>query len=162
MGDSGTLRRDAGIGTSRGPQKRIELLMKWNWNQIRTRASNRTRHGMGRHIWLFTLALIPLVACTPERRSPDAIREDTARVTSEATKDAKAVAQGVVDGLKQKGPVNINKASEEDLKSLPGIDAPAARRIVDGRPYDSGSDLVKKHLISREEYNHIADKIVAR
>jgi len=136
--------------------------MKWNWNQIQTRASKRTRQAMGRYIWLFMLALIPLVACTPERRSPDAIREDTARVTSEATKDAKAVAKGVVEGLREKGPVNINKASEEDLQSLPGIDAPAARRIVDGRPYDSGGELVKKHLISSEEYNRIADKIVAR
>jgi len=136
--------------------------MKWNWNQIQTRASKRTLQAMGRYIWLFMLALIPLVACTPERRSPDAIREDTARVTSEATKDAKAVAKGVVEGLREKGPVNINKASEEDLKSLPGIDAPAARRIVDGRPYDSGSELLKKHLVSREEYNRIADKIVAR
>lgn len=112
--------------------------------------------------WLFTLALIPLVACTPERRSPDAIREDTARATSEATKDVKAVAQGVAEGLKQKGPVNINKASETDLESLPGIDEAAARRIVDGRPYDAGSDLVKKHLISRTEYDRIANKIVAR
>ena len=136
--------------------------MEWNWNEIRTRASNRTRYGLGIYIWLFTLALIPLVACTPERRSPDAIREDTARATSEATRDAKAVAKGVVEGLKEKGPVNINKASEEDLQSLPGINAPAARRIIDGRPYDSGSELVKKHLISREEYNRIADKIVAR
>jgi len=136
--------------------------MKWNWNEIRMRASNGSRLGMGRYVWLFTLVLIPLVACTPERRSPDAIREDTARATSEATRDAKAVAKGVVEGLKEKGPVNINKASEEDLQSLPGIDAPAARRIVDGRPYDSGGELVKKHLISREEYNRIADKIVAR
>ena len=136
--------------------------MKRTWNENCKRVWNRTRHGMGRYIWLFTLALIPLVACTPERRSPDAIREDTARVTSEATRDAKAVAKGVVEGLREKGPVNINKASEEDLQSLPGIDAPAARRIVDGRPYDSGSELVKKHLISREEYNRIASKIVAR
>jgi DNA uptake protein ComE-like DNA-binding protein len=113
-------------------------------------------------MWLFTVILIPLVACTPEKRSPDAIRDDTARVTSEATRDAKAVAQGVVQGLKQKGPVNINKAPEKDLESLPGIDATTAQRIVNSRPYDSGSDLVKKRLISRAEYNRIADKIVTR
>ena len=111
---------------------------------------------------LFTLALLPLAACTPERRSPDAIREDTARATSEATKDAKAVAQGVAEGLKQKGPVNINKASESDLQTLPGIDETTARKIVADRPYDSGSDLMKKHLISRAEYDKISDKIVAR
>jgi len=112
--------------------------------------------------WLFTLALTPLAACTPEKRSPDAIREDTARATSEATKDVKAVAQGVVEGLKQKGPLNINKASENDLETLPGIDEAAARRIVDGRPYDNGSDLIKKHLISKAEYDRIASRIVAK
>ena len=32
--------------------------------------------------------------------------------------------------------MNINKASEKDLESLPGIDEAAARRIVDDRPYD--------------------------
>lgn len=112
--------------------------------------------------WLFTLTLIPLAACTPEKRSPDAIRQDTARATSEAAKDVKAVAQGVAEGLKQKGPVNINKASETDLEALPGIDEAAARRIVEGRPYDAGSDLVKKHLVSKTEYDRIADKIVAK
>jgi hypothetical protein len=152
----------AGRGASRCPPNRIELRMKWKSNENRTRASNRSWYGLGRNIWLFTLALIPLAACTPEKRSPDAIREDTARVTSEATRDAKAVAKGVVEGLREKGPVNINKASEQDLESLPGIGETTARRIVDGRPYDSGSDLVKKHLISREEYNRIASKIVAR
>jgi DNA uptake protein ComE-like DNA-binding protein len=114
-----------------------------------------------KHALLCILVLLPLVACTPERRSPDAIREDTAKATSEATRDAKAVAQGVVDGLKEKGPMNINKASADDLKTLPGIDDAIARRIVDGRPYDNSAELMKKHIISRAEYDRIADKIVA-
>ncbi|HEY1984287.1 MAG TPA: helix-hairpin-helix domain-containing protein [Terracidiphilus sp.] len=113
-------------------------------------------------IALSLLAVLPLAACTPERRSPDAIRQDTAKATSEATRDAKAVVQGVADGLKQKGPMNINKASVDDLKTLPGIDDTAANRIVNGRPWDSGGDLVRKHAISRAEYDKIADKIVAK
>jgi len=112
--------------------------------------------------WLLSLSLIPLAGCTPEKRSPDAIREDTAKATSEAAKDVKAAAQGVVEGLKQKGPVNINKASEKDLETLPGIDEAAARRIVDRRPYETGGELVKKHVVSRAEYDRIADKIVAK
>jgi DNA uptake protein ComE-like DNA-binding protein len=114
---------------------------------------------------LCTLVLLPLlalIACTPERRSPDAIREDTAKATADATRDAKAVVQGVADGLKQKGPININRASAEDLKALPGIDDDSARRIIDGRPYDNGGELVKKHVISRTEYDRIAEKIEAK
>ena len=77
-------------------------------------------------------------------------------------KDAKAVAQGVVDGLKQKGPVSLNKAPETDLKTLPGIDQDAAQRIIEGRPYDDASELVKKHIVSKAEYDRIADKITAK
>ncbi len=107
-------------------------------------------------------AVAVLTGCNTQQRSPDAIRADTARVTAEAKKDAKAVAQGVVDGLKTKGPVNINKASDDDLKTLPGIDQAAAERIIDGRPYASSGDLVKKHRVSKAEYDRIADKIVAK
>ena len=108
------------------------------------------------------LALIALTACTPHDRSPDEIREQTARATSTAARDAKAVTQGVVDGLKQQRTININRASSDDLKSLPGIDDAAARRIIDHRSYSDSEDLVKRRVISREEYDRIAGKIEAR
>jgi DNA uptake protein ComE-like DNA-binding protein len=109
------------------------------------------------------LALLSLTACTPQQQNPDEIRKRTADATSTAAKDAKAVAQGVVDGLKkQKGPVNINQASDSDLKTLPGIDQDGAQRIIEGRPYDDSSDLVKKHIVSKAEYDRIADKITAK
>ena len=113
--------------------------------------------------WMFcVVAVLCLTACTPERRSPDAIREDTAKATAEAARDAKAVVQGVAQGLREKGPVNINKASIDDLKALPGIDDAAANRIAEGRPWDNSYDLVKKHVISKAEYDRIASKIKAR
>lgn len=108
-----------------------------------------------------TIALFALTGCTSSQRSPDAIRQDTAKVTSTAVKDAKAVAKGMADGLKQKGPININKASADDLETLQGIDAPVARRIIAGRPYENSSELVKRHLISKDEYDQISGKIVA-
>lgn len=110
---------------------------------------------------LFTLSLFAIIGCSPAGRSPDAIRQDTAAVTSAAARDAKAVAQGVVDGLREKGPININKASVDDLKTLPGIDEPAANKIVAARPYKESSELVKRHLISKAEYDRIASHVVA-
>lgn len=78
-------------------------------------------------------------------------------------RDAKAVAQGVVDGVKHtKGPMNINTATADDLKSLPGIDDDSAHRIIEARPYDTASDLAKRHIVSHAEYNRIADKITAK
>jgi len=111
---------------------------------------------------LSAIVLLSLAACTPEKRSPDAIREDTARATKEAAKDAKAVAQGVMDGLKAKGPVNVNNASADDLKTLPGIDDAAAHRIIDNRPYGDSHDLVKKRVITKHAYDQIAGKVTAR
>ena len=51
---------------------------------------------------IFTLAVtLFLAGCTTHDRSPEEIRRETAHATSTATRDAKAVAQGVVDGVKQ-------------------------------------------------------------
>jgi DNA uptake protein ComE-like DNA-binding protein len=108
------------------------------------------------------LLLIALTACTPHDRSPDEIRAQTARATSTAVRDAKAVTQGVVEGVKQQRTININRASADDLESLPGIDVETAAHIIDHRPYADSEDLVKRHIITRAEYNRIAGKIEAR
>ncbi len=115
-----------------------------------------------RNVSACTLLLLILAGCSPASRSPDAIREDTAKATKEAAQDAKAVAQGVVEGLKEKGPIDINKASADDLKTLPGIDDGAAHRIVAGRPWADSTDLVKRHVITRAEYDRIASRIKAQ
>jgi DNA uptake protein ComE-like DNA-binding protein len=111
---------------------------------------------------ILPFVLFALTACTPHDRSPDEIRERTARATSTAARDAKAVAQGVVQGIKQQRTININRATAADLKSLPGIDEDAAGRIIDHRPYSDSEQLVKRHVISRAEYNRIAGKIETR
>jgi DNA uptake protein ComE-like DNA-binding protein len=67
-----------------------------------------------------------------------------------------------VEGVKQQRTININHASADDLKRLPGIDDAAAQRIVDHRPYSDSEDLVKHRVISRAEYDRIAGKIEAR
>lgn len=110
----------------------------------------------------FALALILVVGCSRADRSPDAIRQNTAKATSAAVRDAKAVAKGVAEGLKAKGPLNLNKASADDLEALPGMDAAHAERIVAGRPYQDSSELVKRRLVTKAEYNRIADKVTTR
>lgn len=108
------------------------------------------------------LAVLLLTGCTNASRSPDAIRQDTASATAAAARDAKAVAQGVVEGLKTKGPLNINRASQTDLANLPGIDDATAQRIVAGRPYQNSAELLRRRIISKPEYDRIANQIEAR
>ena len=105
------------------------------------------------------LLAVALTSCTTQDRSPDEIRRQTASATATAARDAKAVAQGVADGLKHGRTVNINKASDKDLQGLPGIDDAAAQRIIEHRPYETSDELVKKHVLSRSQYDHIADQI---
>ncbi len=114
---------------------------------------------------LLTLSLLVplvLVGCTSHDRSPDQIREQTAHATSTAARDAKAVVQGVVEGVKQQRTININRSSAGDLESLPGIDDAAAQRIIAHRPYSDSYDLVKRRIVSQGEYDRISGKIEAR
>lgn len=111
---------------------------------------------------LVLLLPFALAGCTAHDRSPDAIRERTARATSTAARDAKAVVQGVVEGVRQQRTININRASAADLKTLPGIDDAAAHRIIAHRPYGDSYELVKRHIISRQEYGRISRKIASR
>ena len=110
------------------------------------------------------LASLALTGCTPENRNPtpDQIRQDAAKATRTAAQDTKAAVEGVVDGLKSRGPLNINSASVDQLKALPGIDDDAAHRIVDGRPYKETVELPHRHIISRVEYDKISSQIVAQ
>ncbi len=103
-----------------------------------------------------------LAGCAPSNPSPDRIRQDTAKATHNAVQDAKAVTQGVVDGLKQSRPLNINSASADQLEHLPGVDEERARRIIANRPYDHADDLVKKHVMSRAEYDRISGQVMAK
>lgn len=111
---------------------------------------------------LAALIAVALTGCTAHDRSPDAIREQTAHATSTAVRDAKAVTQGIVQGIRQQKTININKASVKDLTTLDGIDDDTAQRIVDHRPYADSYELVKKHIVPKAEYNRIAGKIEAR
>jgi DNA uptake protein ComE-like DNA-binding protein len=113
------------------------------------------------------MALFGLAGCnTQPNPTPEQIRENTAKATGEVVRDTKAVAKGIADGVKQQTdkvrPIDINRASADDLKTLPGVDDIQARRIIDDRPYDQTSDLVKKHAVSKAEYDRISDKVVAQ
>jgi DNA uptake protein ComE-like DNA-binding protein len=57
--------------------------------------------------------------------------------------------------------VDINSASREQLKSLPGIGDAEAARIVSGRPYLSKADLASRKVIPTGTYLSLKDRIVA-
>ncbi len=105
------------------------------------------------------LTLAAAVACAPNQ-SPDQLREKTAEATSTIKRDTKAVAEGVKEGLSSKRSLDLNKASKDDLASLPGITAQKADRIIAERPYANTHQLVTRHVVSEDEYAQIQDRVI--
>jgi DNA uptake protein ComE-like DNA-binding protein len=98
------------------------------------------------------------VACSPNQ-TPDQIRKQTAEETAALKRDTKAVAEGVRDGLAEKKTVDLNKASKDDLTTLPGIGPRQADRIIAARPYADAHELVTRHVVSEDEYAQIRDHV---
>ena len=59
-------------------------------------------------------------------------------------------------------PLDLNTATPEQLKSLPGIGDAYAKRIIDGRPYAMKNQLTQRGILPQATYDKIKDIIVAR
>ena len=58
--------------------------------------------------------------------------------------------------------IDINSATEDQLKTLPGIDVIYAGKIVAGRPYKNKTELLNRKIVPNATYQKIRGLIIAK
>ena len=105
----------------------------------------------------FTSLLLGLAACSLFSVLPVVSAQSGTGKPSSAASTAKSAAAAPSGEL-----VDINSATADQLKALPGIGDAYSQKIIAGRPYANKSQLKSKGIIPGATYDKISSMIVAK
>lgn len=111
--------------------------------------------------WILLVGLVfsanlAISSALAQTREPGSVPAMNALAGQSTAADAAQAAKSAM------GKLDINSATVDQLKELPGIGDAYSKKIVDGRPYRTKLDLVHKKIIPQATYDKIKDMIIAK
>jgi competence protein ComEA len=106
---------------------------------------------------LASLSFAQSAAATKSKATDKSAKSSTA---ADSTSKDKTAASDSKKSSAEK--IDLNSASEADLKALPGIGDAYAAKIVAGRPYGNKHQLVSKNIVPGSTYKKFADQVIAK